>query len=82
MKILVIRGLCFNAMVYAAGATIDATALVASECIASGRAVLADPGDAECVRAAVAEQNERLMHKLNAAERQAAASWVLRRQRA
>jgi 2,4-dienoyl-CoA reductase-like NADH-dependent reductase (Old Yellow Enzyme family) len=82
MKILVTRALYFNGMAYAADATIDVTALAAADAIASGRAVLADPADAERMRAAVTEQNERQMHSLNAAERQAAASWVLHRQRA
>jgi hypothetical protein len=82
MKILVIHGLCFNGAAYAAGATIDAAALAASELVASGRAVLADPADAKALQAAVTEQGERLIHTLNVAEQQAAASWVLRRQRA
>jgi 2,4-dienoyl-CoA reductase-like NADH-dependent reductase (Old Yellow Enzyme family) len=82
MQIPVTRPLFYNGMVYAAGGTIDVTALGAADAIASGRAVLADPVDAERVQAAVTEQGERLMHKLNVAEQQAAASWVLRRQRA
>jgi hypothetical protein len=82
MKILVTRALYFNGVAYTAGATIEATAFTAGELIASGRAALADPGDVERVQAAVAEQGERQMRELNAAEQQAAASWVLRRQRA
>ncbi len=82
MKIRVTRPLLFNGVAYAAGALIEVTALQASDALASGRAVLADPADGPRVDEAANEAGAALLRKLGAGEAQAAVSFLLRRRRA
>jgi hypothetical protein len=63
---------------YDRGEVLHLSAAEAAECVASGRAQLQDPADAERVQKAIGEDRDRMLRRFDQAERERGPSWMRR----